>query len=254
MEYLVVKFIEDRGVIVDEAAGAWRTNRTLMLQAGTHNITLAPPQSFQPLEQEVVLTLTSVTDPMVITFTHIGPPAKELGAALLERGSSRVERLAVFICGTSNDLVLEREAVLDAIRRLQFVHVSMEFFGARDKQPIETCLEEVRKSDILLVIVGHQYGSLVPNRQISYSEAEYDEGYRLRKPCLVYMRDENVPILPKHMEQDTQKLDLLRRWRAKLRTHHTIAPFQDHAKLAVQVTADLARHLQDLQKGEIPLP
>jgi hypothetical protein len=78
MEYLVVKFDEDRGVIVDEATGAWRTNRTLMLQAGTHNIALAPPQDFQPREQEVVLTFTSVTDPMFITFTRIVPPAKKL--------------------------------------------------------------------------------------------------------------------------------------------------------------------------------
>jgi len=78
MEYLVVKFDEDRGVIVDEAAGAWRTNRTLMLQAGAHSISLASPRNFQPLEQAVVLTFTSVTDPMVITFTRNAPPAKEL--------------------------------------------------------------------------------------------------------------------------------------------------------------------------------
>ena len=43
MEYLVVKFDEDRGVIVDEASGAWRTNRTLMLQAGAHSISLVTP-------------------------------------------------------------------------------------------------------------------------------------------------------------------------------------------------------------------
>ena len=60
--------------------------------------------------------------------------------------------LTVFLCSTFSDLSAEREAVLDAIRRLQLQHDSMEFFGARAQQPIETCLEEVRKSDILVVI------------------------------------------------------------------------------------------------------
>ncbi len=36
----------------------------------------------------------------------------------------------------------------------------MEFFGARPGRPIDVCLEEVRKSDLLVVIVGLKYGSL----------------------------------------------------------------------------------------------
>lgn len=117
--------------------------------------------------------------------------------------------LTVFVCSTFGDLSAERESVLDAIRRLQLKHDSMEFFGARAAQPIETCLEEVRRSDILVVIVGHRYGTIVPELGISFSEAEYDEGHRLQKPCLVYIRDDSVPILPKHMERDATKLGLL---------------------------------------------
>ena len=43
------------------------------------------------------------------------------------------------------------------------------------------CLEEVRKSDLLVVIAGLKYGSLPPRMQ-----AEYEAGVRLEKPCLVY--------------------------------------------------------------------
>src|SRR5690349_21641750 len=115
----------------------------------------------------------------------------------------------VFVCSTFSDLGQERDRVLDAIDRLKLQHDSMEFFGARASQPIETCLKEVQASDVLVVIVGHRYGSLVPNLGISYSQAEYDEGFKLNKPCLVYIRDENVPILPKYMERDPEKLRLL---------------------------------------------
>ena len=79
----------------------------------------------------------------------------------------------VFVCSTFDDLDPEREAVLDAIRRVQSRHNAMEFFGARPGRPIDVCLDEVRKSDLLVVIVAHKYGSLISGRDISYSEAEY---------------------------------------------------------------------------------
>ena len=123
----------------------------------------------------------------------------------------------------------------------------MEFFGARAGQPIETCLQEVRASDVLVVIVGHRYGSIVPDLGISYSEAEYREGYRLQKPCLVYMRDDNVPILPRNMERDPEKWKLLEKWKEALHSRHTVASFQDGGRLAVQVAADLGRTIQDLE-------
>jgi len=154
----------------------------------------------------------------------------------------------IFVCSTFSDLSQEREGVLDAIRRLKLQHDAMEFFGARTQQPIETCLEEVRASDVLVVIVGHRYGTIVPELGISYSEAEYREGFRLNKPCLVYMRDEGVPILPRYMERDPEKLRQLENWKQTLQSRHTVAAFQDGSRLAVQVAADLARTIQDLEE------
>lgn len=154
----------------------------------------------------------------------------------------------VFVCSTFSDLSEERQGVLDAIRRLKLQHDSMEFFGARSEQPIETCLQEVRASDILVVIVGHRYGSIVPDLGISYSEAEYTEGYGLKKPCLVYMRDEDVPVLPRHIERDADKLRLLEKWKETLQVRHTVSTFQDGVSLAVRVAADLTRTIQDFEQ------
>lgn len=158
--------------------------------------------------------------------------------------------LTVFICSTFADLVGEREAVLDAVRKLQLQHNSMEFFGAQPGLPIETCLAEVRRSHILVVIVGHRYGSLVPDLGISFSEAEYEEGFRLGKPCLVYMLDENVPVLPKHIERDQEKIRKLDRWKSLLQERHTVATFQDGQDLAVRVAADLARTVDTVEESE----
>jgi hypothetical protein len=155
----------------------------------------------------------------------------------------------VFVCSTFSDLSQERKGVLDAIRGLKLQHESMEFFGARAAQPIETCLHEVRASDVLVVIVGHRYGSIVPGLEISYSEAEYAEGFGLKKPCLVYLRDDDIPILPKHTERDSQKLQLLERWKETLKSRHTVATFQDGSHLADRVAIDLSRTIQDLEEA-----
>ena len=153
------------------------------------------------------------------------------------------DSFTVFVCSTFDDLEPEREAVLDAIRRVQQRHNAMEFFGARPGRPIGVCLDEVRKSDLLVVIVGLKYGGLPAGMGISYSQAEYEEGVRLEKPCLVYLRDDDVPILPKYVEQDPDKITLLKTWKDALNANHTVAKFESWPKLAVQVAADIGNVL-----------
>ena len=72
-EYLVVKFDEDRGVIFNDAPGAWRTNQVLPLQAGTYTISLESPANFTPAEIKVVLKHTTVLAPKEINFTKVSP-------------------------------------------------------------------------------------------------------------------------------------------------------------------------------------
>lgn len=158
--------------------------------------------------------------------------------------------LSVFLCSTYSDLVEERSNIIDAISRLKLKHESMEFFGARSNQPIETCLEEVRRSDILVVVVGHRYGSFVPDLGISYSEAEYKEGHNLGKPCLVYLRDENEPILPKYVERDPEGLKALEKFKAILNQRHTVASFKNGHDISLQVTADLVRTIEAIESAE----
>jgi hypothetical protein len=157
--------------------------------------------------------------------------------------------LTVFLCSTQAELGPEREAVLAAVRRLQLQHDAMEFFGAREGRPLETCLEEVRKSDILVVVIGHRYGTFVSGQKISYTEAEYQEGHRLGKPCLVYIRGDDIPVLPRHVERDPDGIRALERLKATLRERHTCAPFKAPDDLAIGVAADLSRTVQDLQEA-----
>jgi len=128
----------------------------------------------------------------------------------------------------------------------------MELFGARSGRPIDTCLDEVRQSDIVVVIVGSKYGSLVPGEEISFSEAEYTEAQRLSLPCLVYLRSERNPNAQEFMEIDPAKEMRLRRWKETLSERHTVYPFKDSNDLSLQVAADLSREIRLLEKSAYP--
>jgi len=158
--------------------------------------------------------------------------------------------LTVFVCSTFSDLREERSQIIDAISNLQLQYGSMEIFGARSEQPIDTCIAEVRRSNILVVIVGHIYGAIVPEMNISFSEAEYQEGYRLNKTCLIYMKDDNIPILPKHMERNPSKFRLLEKWKNTLKKRHTVALFKDKKDLTFKVTNDITRAIQIIEVAE----
>ena len=165
---------------------------------------------------------------------------------------SNLEKLPiVFVCSPLEDLVEERRAVIYALEKLQLKHNCMETFGARTVKPIETALSEVRHSDIMLVILGHKYGSLVPGTNISFSEAEYMEGYQLGKPCLVYLKDEGVPVPPKYIEHNSQKSQALNTFKNLLKERHTVAYFRNSFELAVTVAIDLNRQIETMSKIQI---
>jgi len=159
------------------------------------------------------------------------------------------KKLTAFLCSPYNDLRQERSAVLDALRQLQVDHESMEFFGARVETPLEVCLQQVRASDIIIVIIGHRYGTVVPDLGISFAEAEYNEAIRFKKPCLVYLRDDSAPILPSQYEHDPASMPKLDAFKTALSNRHTVATFTDAAHLAVRIAADLSRTLQGLERS-----
>jgi hypothetical protein len=154
--------------------------------------------------------------------------------------------LSVFVCGTYEDLNTERGAVLDALQRLEIEHHSMELFGARPQRPLQTCLDEVRKSRIVVVIVGQRYGTLAPGLGISYSEAEYQEAFALNLECLVYFQ-----VVPHaQTESDEAQKALLKKWKETLAERHTPAYFTDPHKLALQVAIDVGRTIRKIEDDD----
>lgn len=143
--------------------------------------------------------------------------------------------MRIFLCSTFEDLAREREAVLAELKELRLSGASMESFGARPGSAIQECLDEVQKCTALVLLVAYRYGALVPGQQMSFTEAEYREGMRLGKPCLVYMPHDEVPVLPRHMETDPDKSKAVALFRRLVQNNHVVGRFKDAEDLRAQV-------------------
>ena len=128
-------------------------------------------------------------------------------------------RYQVFISSTFRDVQQERQAVLDAILRLNHFPAGMELFPASDSTPWEIIERVIDDSDYYVLIVGGMYGS-TDSTGISYTEREYNYAKRTGTPVLAFLHEnpEAIPAGKVEMEPDARKK--LAAFREKLQTHH----------------------------------
>jgi hypothetical protein len=94
-----------------------------------------------------------------------------------------------FLSSTFIDLVPERRAVLEVLRKKRMLPLAMEDFVASARTPVDTALEHLRKSDLMLLVIGFKAGSLLPDGSgATYTSAEYDELLKLGKTPLVFVK------------------------------------------------------------------
>ena len=92
----------------------------------------------------------------------------------------------IFISSTVKDLPNEREAAKRAVEKLPANPVMSEFtMNAVNKPSVDACIDEVKKADFYILILGGRYGWELENG-ISITELEYDTAYKENKPIFVY--------------------------------------------------------------------
>jgi len=129
--------------------------------------------------------------------------------------------LKPFLSSTFLDLVEEREAVLQTLRKMRLLTHAMEDFLATPKPPRDTALEHLRDSDVMLLVIGFKAGTLLPDGSGStYTSAEYDELLRVGKEPLVFIKQkkhwwERRPSW-RNEERDPAKKKALNDFKAKV--------------------------------------
>ena len=91
----------------------------------------------------------------------------------------------IFISSTYKDLVKERKAVWELLKRYDVNIVGMEEFGARKDSPLTTCLKEVEQSNIYIGIIANRWGSIEEESGKSYTQLEYEKAIEKDKEILI---------------------------------------------------------------------
>jgi len=153
--------------------------------------------------------------------------------------------LGVFISSSFRDLIAERTAVRCAIEQLASGTVSlqvrgMEDFGAIAASPLRVSEEFAEAADIVILLVAGSYGSLAPDRRISFTQAEYEACHRSKIPVLAYLEDAENASIPAEVIA----------FRARLSQELTIRRYSGIAELAARVSKDVSDLLINLRTGE----
>ncbi len=147
-----------------------------------------------------------------------------------------------FICSTYIDMKDYRNAVIKEISSHAGVINAQEFFGARDQKPLETCLEELTKSQVFIMFLGPRRGTPDPLTGKSFVECEFDKATELGLPRFAYLIDETYPF-PIEFVSTGKDADQLNKFKGRVKADLTVDFFTSPSDLAAKVFADLKREL-----------
>ncbi len=156
----------------------------------------------------------------------------------------RIDR-TIFVSSTFRDLEHHRDLVKQALEDFFWLKM-MEAYGAAPGRVDENIRRWVEASDVYLGILGMCYGSREKSSGISYTELEYDEAVRLKRPCLLYLIDEDHhPLFPSNVDRGNDAEDLLR-FKAKVRKANHCTWFKSPEHLQSKVSKDILRLSNEL--------
>src|SRR6185369_5286958 len=105
-----------------------------------------------------------------------------------------MESFKVFVSSTSLDLLAERKAVAEILRKYELPVTAMENWDALPADATDVSVYGVDRCDVLVGIYAFRYGFIPPDSTTSVTEQEFERARREGKRCLCYFKDEaNVP-------------------------------------------------------------
>jgi|GEM_PF-455732 hypothetical protein len=147
----------------------------------------------------------------------------------------------VFISSTYEDLKEYRKAVWELLENYDVNIKGMEQFGARSESALQTCLNEVERSDIYVGIIGFKLGSIEKQTAKSFTRVEYEKALKEGKEILIYLINDDAEISAKHIDFG-EKHEKLENFKKLLKEKHTVDFFRSERNL----TEKLDRRFDDL--------
>lgn len=153
---------------------------------------------------------------------------------------------SVFISSTFKDLIPHRERLWAVLDSYKLEIRGMEAFGARPENALDTCLQEVRRSQIYIGVLGMVYGSVDKSGK-SYTQLEYEEAENNNLDIFIYhIHEKKGRIAPDNF--DHKHYHELLEFKA-ITKKHTYDTFIDENDLAEKVHKLIKAHYPNLING-----
>jgi Domain of unknown function (DUF4062) len=149
-------------------------------------------------------------------------------------------RYQIFVSSTFKDLEDERQAVLNAILKLNQFPAGMEMFPAVDDTAWLHIEKVIEVSDYYVLIIGGKYGSIDSESGLSYTEKEYDFAVSKNIPVLAFTRSDEDSIPVGKSEIDSQIREKLRQFKQKVGNKHHWNYWNNLDELKANVAISLA--------------
>ncbi|HQU83033.1 MAG TPA: DUF4062 domain-containing protein, partial [Pyrinomonadaceae bacterium] len=149
-------------------------------------------------------------------------------------------RYQIFVSSTFKDLQEERQAVLNAILKLNQFPAGMEIFPAVNDTAWEHIEKVIEDSDYYVLIIGGKYGSIEAESGISYTEKEYDFAVSRNIPVLAFTRsdEDSIPVGKAEMNEEVR--EKLKKFKQKVGNKHHWNYWKSLDELKANVVTSLA--------------
>jgi hypothetical protein len=147
------------------------------------------------------------------------------------------------LSATYKDLVDYRKAAYQQLRMMRHDVIGMEDYVASDQRPLEKCLADVEASDVYLGIFAWRYGYIPRSgnaQKRSITELEYRHAKALKKPCLIFLLQEDAPWPVAMTDSFTGEAGAgkqIKKLRAELGASHVVSFFSTAEQLASRTAA-----------------
>lgn len=161
-------------------------------------------------------------------------------------------RYQIFVSSTFRDLQEERQAVLNAILKLNQFPAGMEIFPAVNDTAWEHIEKVIKDSDYYVLIIGGKYGSIDSESGLSYTEKEYEFAVSQNIPVLAFTHsdEESIPVGKSEINSDIR--EKLQNFKKKVGNKHHWNHWRNLDELRANVISSLSMaFVMDSQKGWI---
>lgn len=148
------------------------------------------------------------------------------------------KREQVFVSSTFKDLVEERTAVIQTLLQADCIPSGMEMFPASNDEKFNLIKRVIDLCDYYVVIIGGRYGSMDVDKQLSYTELEYDYAVEQKKPVMAFLHGDPGKLSAEKYELDGDLRPKLDEFRQKAE-QKMVRYWQDANDLAGQVALAL---------------